>query len=844
MAWLRARPDREHEITLNRFVISVAILVFTLFLMPVSDTAFAARLIAVIYLVSGTLLLVHLIWRPGISHARRVIGMFVDLILLSCGLSIGGESVSILYPFYYWIVLGNGFRYGESYLYPATVIAAVGFLAVVLESPYWTHNYMLAIGLLGGVVVVPLYAATLIRSLSRAKEMAEHANRAKSAFLTSVSHELRTPLNAIIGSGDLLRDTTLRRDQREMVEIIQLSSSALLSQINDLIDLSSIESGEMKLKPGRLDLIAMMSGVRDVGAVQARAKDIRFHLHITPRTPAFIEADERRIREILINLIGNAIKFTEQGSVTLSADALTRGGQQFLYLEVSDTGIGIADEEIDRIFLRFTQANSTILNRFGGTGLGLAIVQELVKLQNGNIEVRSQLGQGSNFSLTLPVAFLEEPVDEGSLLSETKAIILDPLNVLQNETREKLASLCGQVATCATPEQVMTQIILPAPDEIRHQVVLLAGLDLAWPNGMSPEDAVETLRAASPAGIFGIDMVSDELPSHAVRRLVKCVIGRDDLEMELKRAMRMTGRVLQAAVASRPGIVKRERALRILLADDNRVNQKVIGRILEAGGHFVTIATNGMEAVDAMEAGGIELVLMDLNMPGMDGLEATKLYRMMALGQAHLPIIGLTADATASAAENALGAGMDACLTKPVNGPILLDHIDELYEKHAPAATAGQQRAVAGAAPSWPVAAAPPPPPPPIQSNDGGGHVDTAMLKNLETLGGPSFVAAVISDFLTDGSALLLEMREVVEAGDVAGYAEKAHALQSGAGNIGVLKVAEDCRNWRPKSAEDLMARGPAVVEGIERDFETARSILLRQHARRPLLISDREVDR
>ena len=206
-AWFRRRPDREHEITLNRAVISLAILIFTLFFMPRGETAFAARLIAVLYLISATLLLAHLLWRPGISTVRRIVAMAVDLVLLSFGLAIGQGSVAILYPFYYWIILGNGFRYGEAYLYSATVAGTLGFLAVILSSPYWQSQPLLSGGLLGGIVILPLYAATLIRSLSRAKEAAEQLRAAREREI-GIAHRQRLQPRARI-------DAAARRERHD-----------------------------------------------------------------------------------------------------------------------------------------------------------------------------------------------------------------------------------------------------------------------------------------------------------------------------------------------------------------------------------------------------------------------------------------------------------------------------------------------------------------------------------------------------------------------------------------------------------------------------------------------------
>ncbi|MET0428861.1 MAG: ATP-binding protein [Microvirga sp.] len=422
---LKNRPDREHEITLNRVVISLGIFIYVWLIMPGgSDQTSEARLIALTYLTAALVLLAHLLARPGISIIRRLAAIGVDLILLSCGLYAGGEYVTILYPFYFWIILGNGFRYGVRYLYVGTALGAGGFFVVTRTADYWMDNRPLSLGLLAGIVILPLYAATLIRSLSQAREQAEQANQAKTQFLASVSHELRTPLNAVVGMSDLLSDTTLRTDQREMVETVKGSSRALLALIDDLLDFASIEAGKIALNPIPFDLAKVLSEVREIGQMQAIAKGLRFNLHVTPRTPLMLIGDERRLREILLNLVGNAVKFTERGGVLVSADGVLNGEVASLRLEVSDTGIGIEDAARTRIFERFTQADETILNRFGGTGLGLAISQQLVRLQGGEITVESTPGKGSTFGFSIPLRLQTPAADAREYLADVEVILL------------------------------------------------------------------------------------------------------------------------------------------------------------------------------------------------------------------------------------------------------------------------------------------------------------------------------------------------------------------------------------------------------------------------------------
>jgi len=819
--WFQSRPDREHEITINRQIISLAICIYVWLIMPGSaEQTFEARMIALAYLCAATILSIHLLVRPGISVARRVAAIGVDLGLLSIGLYAGGEYVTILYPFYYWIILGNGFRYGVRYLYFSTFIGALGFLLVTQTAEYWLQNQPLGLGLLGGVIILPLYAATLIRSLSQARELAEQANRAKTQFLASVSHELRTPLNAVVGMGDLLSDTSLRSDQREMLETVRASSKALLALIDDLLDFASIEAGKITINAAPFHLARMLSQVREIASLQAGAKGLRFHLHVTPRTPAALLGDERRLREVLLNLIGNAVKFTEQGVVDLFVDGVPAGGVVSLRFDVSDTGIGIAEGARKRIFERFTQADETILNRFGGTGLGLAISQHLVRLQGGEITVDSVPGKGSTFSFTLPMRRPETQDEPEVDLRDVEAVLLGGDETQLRSAEEQLKPVCGSVRRAEGVLQAVRMLRSPAAGRIHRRIVLLTGQQgLAMISGEGPLKLAE-IEAANPNGIFLVELPPADPSRPAVRKAVSAVLNRDALVSDLTAAMRFVRGGQATASVRQPLIRRRDRSLRILLADDNRVNQKVISRILEAGGHEVSLAEDGEQALDSLERHTFDLVVMDLNMPVMDGIEATKLYRMASLGERHVPIIGLTADATPSAALRAKEAGMDACLTKPIHAPLLLDRIDEL--------TAGQQLAEPAQTPSTP-----------LEASDRD-LIDFRMLDNLKILGGEAFLEEVISAFLTDGSVILEKLQAAVERGDVPGFNEQVHALQSGAGNVGVQGLAERCRRWRPRSAGDLKIHGKEVVAGLQSDFEAARSVFLRDYVSKPFLIIDR----
>ena len=823
MGWVRGRlkdrPDSEHEMAFNRFAFSAVIgsYVFAI------DGRFSAGLaITALYFLIGVGLMAHILARPGRNDVRRVVAMVCDLGILSSMLHVGGEAYSVFYPIYLWVTLGNGFRFGVPWLYAATGVSLTGFALVIATSAYWGEQGHLAAGLFLGLLIVPLYSGTLIKKLSLATRRAEDASRAKSMFLASVSHELRTPLNAIIGLGSLLRDTKLDEEQRDMAGTMDGAAKQLLSLIDDILDFSRIEAGQMPVHIEEFNLVQLMAELRAMFASQAREKGLRLSTHLTLRTPQQMRGDPRHIKEILQNLVGNAVKFTEGGSVVVAADAVEReDGSLRLRFEVTDTGIGIAPDAVGRIFESFTQADTTIISRFGGTGLGLTICQRLVKLMKGELGVTSTPGAGSTFWLTLPVERVEAAAE--TAFPGARLILLAAPRPATGLLVARLTRLGATVRTATNLTQAAT--LLAERREGEKPALLV------WPEqlGVGFGDIVSALRALDPLAETPVVLLTEEeaaagLPDTELQRSFQTILpGAAPLEA-LGTALIIARGGRAGVEPDAPAVVEPDRprrSLRILLADDNRTNQKVIAKILERSGHRVSVVNNGEEALDALDEGRFDIVLMDLNMPVMDGIEATKMFRFASLGRPRTPVLALTADATPEAAKRAQDADMDGCVLKPIQPAHLLEVIDRLVPQVAEAEPEEQR-------PSPPVAD--------IATHPrfrpaGASPLDEGTLQELRELGGEGFVRELVLEFLHDAGEVIESLSESLAEGDIMEFRSRSHALRSSAANVGARAIYELCRFAEGAKHAEMTAQGAAHVERLREELERVRSAY---GARRP----------
>jgi signal transduction histidine kinase/DNA-binding response OmpR family regulator len=537
------------------------------------------------------------------------------------------------------------------------------------------------------------------RDLRIAKEKAEAASRSKSEFLANMSHEIRTPMNGVIGMTNLALDTVLDETQRNYLETVKMSADLMLAVINDILDFSKIEAGRLELDPTPFNVRDLVEETVKTMAVMAHGKGLELAAGIRPDVPRLALGDAKRIRQILVNLVGNAVKFTAAGEVTVDVSCTARESDGLLlHFGVQDTGIGIPEDKQKIIFEAFGQADGSTTRNYGGTGLGLTISERLARAMDGSIAVHSQPGRGSRFDLTVSVAALAEtghddvPVETVSL-EDASVLVVDD-NLTNRRLLEEMLRSWGMRPEMAAGAREALELIRRRSDNGRPFDVVVTDLHMPEMDGF---ELVEEMRSCSASTRQVLMLTSGERPgdlahsrdlgiaaylSKPVRRgelraaICAALVDRKPFETSPKTKEPVRG---EPPLSERPpndggGI----RSLRILLAEDNRVNQLVARGILKKAGHVVEVANNGMEVAPLLAAQAFDVVLMDIQMPGMDGFQATAEIREKEKNTGgHIPVIAMTAHAMAGYKERCLAAGMDGYVTKPVSADLLFEALAE-----------------------------------------------------------------------------------------------------------------------------------------------------------------------